>query len=63
MLVNPYHAIVRIGAGAIADSTLVTMTVMLPIVTLRVLSILVIMVIYMYAMFSNERKFITIIKD
>ena len=62
LLIDPLQVIAGIEADSIADTTLITMSVMLPIVMLLLLSVLVVLVFYMYAIFSNERKLIAIIK-
>ena len=63
LLIDPNEVVERLEAGAIEQSSLEMMAVMLPVMLILVCLILVIFVILMYAAFSNEKKYLQILKD
>jgi hypothetical protein len=60
-LINPLHVIEQLKAGTLQQSSLVVMAGMLPIVVLGLL--LVCCAVIGFAFFSNERRYLRIIKD
>ena len=61
LMINPWAAIRDIEAGAVEETTLILMAVMLPITLLACLGALIAMLALFFAAFSNERKLIAVI--
>ena len=62
LLINPFAVASGLESGTIEDSTLFLMALLLPILMLSLLVLIALMVILMYGAFSNEKKFIAIIR-
>jgi hypothetical protein len=61
--INPLHVIEQLKAGTLQQSTLVVMAGMLPIVVLGLLLVCCAVIGFSFAFFSNERRYLRIIKD
>ncbi len=62
LLINPYEVMSRLELGSIEQSSLETMAVLLPMMLIMVCFLLVVLIAMMYAVFSNERKYLEIVK-
>lgn len=62
MLINPYEVMEALRSGAIEQSTIEIMAVLLPITFLMVCFLLIVLVLVMYMAFANERKYLEILE-
>lgn len=62
LLVNPAEVSRRLEAGTIEASSLETMALLLPVMTLVCLSVLAVFVVLGFVIFANERRLIRIIR-
>jgi len=60
--INPLHVIEQLKLGTLPQSSLVVMAGMLPIVVLGLLLVCVAVIIFIFAFFSNERRYLAIIE-
>ena len=60
-LIDPYEVLARLESGAIDQTSLETMAVLLPVMVILVSLMLVILVAIMYMAFSNEKKYLKIV--
>ncbi len=58
LLANPFEAAERLGSGAIDESTLATMSLLLPVMVSLCFFVLVAIILFVYAMISNEKRYI-----
>ena len=61
--INPLHVIEQLKSGTLPQSSLVVMAGMLPIVVLGLLLVCCAVIGFSFAFFSNERRYLRIIKD
>ena len=57
LLIDPYEVVSRLEAGSLEQTTLELMAVLLPITMILVCFVLVMLVVFIYAAFSNEKKY------
>jgi hypothetical protein len=62
LLANPFVVLSRIKSGSLPESMLPLMASMLPIVVLLCLVIAIVAVLFVYAAFSNEKKYLMLIQ-
>jgi len=62
LLINPFVVLARIESGSIEQSSLHTMAILLPIAFLMVCVLLLVLVLVLYAAFSNEKKYLEIVR-
>ena len=62
LLANPLVVMARLKSDSISESTLTLMAGMLPIVVLMCLVLAVTAVLFVFAAFSNEKKYLKIIQ-
>lgn len=58
MMINPLAAMEAVSSGAMEESTLLAMALMLPILVLAVMGVLGVMVTLMFVAMSHERRLI-----
>ena len=63
LLVNPYEVLSRFESGSVKRSTLEMMALLLPIMFMLVCVLLIALVAIMYAAFSNEKKYMEIVRE
>ena len=61
--INPLHVIEQLKSGTLPQSSLVVMAVMLPIVVLGLLLVCCAVIGFGFAVFANERRYLTIIEE
>jgi hypothetical protein len=62
LLANPLVVVTRLKSDSIAESTMVLMAGMLPVVVLMCIGLTVTVVLFAFAAFSNEKKYLAIIQ-
>lgn len=62
LLANPFVVMTRLKSNSIPQSTMALMAGMLPVVTLMCVVLAVTAVLFVFAAFSNEKKYLTIIQ-
>ena len=62
LLANPFFVIARLKSQSIDEATMALMAGMLPVVTLACIVLAVVVVLFVFAHFSNERKYLAIIQ-
>jgi hypothetical protein len=60
-LIDPYEVLARLESGAIDQTSLETMAILLPVMVILVCLMLIILVAMMYMAFSNEKKYLKIL--
>ena len=63
LLVNPFEIASRLENETLDSSILPVMALMLPIIILACLGLLIAIIVFMYAVFSNEKKYMEIINE
>ena len=63
LLVNPFEIVSRIENETLESSILSLMALMLPIIVLACFGLLIAIIVFMYAVFSNEKKYMEIINE
>jgi hypothetical protein len=61
LLIDPYEVLSRLEAGAIEQSSLELIAILLPVMVIMICVLLIAFVFFIYAAFSNERKYLAII--
>ncbi len=62
LLANPFVVMTRLQSNSIPESTMVLMAGMLPVVALMCIVLAVTAILFVFAAFSNEKKYLTIIQ-
>lgn len=60
-LASPFHVFNELQAGAISETTLHMMALMLPIMVSGIFMVVAVMIAFGYAVFQNERRYLRII--
>ena len=62
LLADPFVVLSRLNSGSVPASTMALMAGLLPVVVLMCMVLAITIVLFAFAAFSNEKKYLTIIK-
>ena len=62
LLANPFVVLTRLKSDSIPESTMALMAGMLPVVVLMCIFLAVTVVLFAFSVFSNEKKYLTLIQ-
>lgn len=62
LLIDPLFAMTRLSSDALPESTMALMAAMLPVAVLLCLALALAAVLFVFAAFSNEKKYLQIIR-